>query len=65
MSAEGARSSPIGSGIGAKNDLEAAAHITALREGLGVLGWTEGRNLEIEYRLAAAIPVASNHMLRS
>jgi len=33
-----------------ENDPEAVARITALREGLEALGWTEGRNLQIEYR---------------
>jgi len=44
----------IGVFIGAKNDPEAVARITALREGLDALGWTEGRNLEIEYRFGGS-----------
>jgi putative ABC transport system substrate-binding protein len=34
----------------AENDSEAQARITALTQGLRGLGWTEGRNLRIEYR---------------
>lgn len=32
------------------------ARITALREGLEALGWTEGRNLQIEYRFGGGDP---------
>ena len=34
----------------AENDPEAQARVTALTQGLRGLGWTEGRNLRIEYR---------------
>jgi len=34
----------------AKDDPEAQARITAFLQGLQKLGWTEGRNLQIEYR---------------
>jgi ABC-type uncharacterized transport system substrate-binding protein len=34
----------------AESDLEGQARITAFREALGKLGWTEGRELHIEYR---------------
>src|SRR5215510_5134971 len=37
-----------------ENDPEAVARITGLREGLEALGWTEGRNLEIEYRFGGS-----------
>ena len=35
-----------------KDDLEANARKAALREGLQSLGWSEGRNIHIDYRLA-------------
>src|ERR1700730_6552852 len=35
------------------SDLEAQAHIAAFREGLQKLGWTEGRNAQIDTRWAA------------
>jgi ABC-type uncharacterized transport system substrate-binding protein len=34
----------------AENDAEAQANITAFRQALEKLGWTEGRNLRIDYR---------------
>ena len=34
----------------AENDPEAQARVAALARGLRDLGWTEGRNLRIEYR---------------
>jgi putative ABC transport system substrate-binding protein len=37
-----------------ENDPEAQARIRALLGGLQQLGWTEGRNLRIDYRLGAA-----------
>jgi putative ABC transport system substrate-binding protein len=37
----------------AESDLEAQAHIAAFREGLQKLGWTEGRNAQIDTRWAA------------
>ena len=36
-----------------ENDLEAQRLITAFREGLAQLGWTDGRNLRIDYRWAS------------
>ena len=37
-----------------ENDPEAQARIRALLHGLQQLGWTEGRNLRIDYRFGAA-----------
>src|SRR5262249_37078507 len=37
-----------------ENDPEAKARIRALLGGLQQLGWTEGRNLRIDYRFGAA-----------
>src|SRR5260370_10932015 len=34
----------------AEHDPESQARLTALREGLQKLGWTEGRNIRIEYQ---------------
>jgi hypothetical protein len=33
-----------------ENDAESLARITAFRQGLEALGWTEGRNIWIDYR---------------
>jgi putative ABC transport system substrate-binding protein len=38
----------------AETDLEAQERLTALRRGLDELGWTESRNLRIDYRWSAA-----------
>ena len=38
----------------AESDSEGQAHIAAFRDGLQKLGWTEGRNVRIDYRWAAA-----------
>jgi putative ABC transport system substrate-binding protein len=43
----------------AESDLEAQAHIAAFREGLQKLGWTEGRNTQIDTRWAAPDDAAS------
>jgi putative ABC transport system substrate-binding protein len=40
----------------AESDPEGQARIAAFREGLGKLGWTEGRELQIEYRWFAGDP---------
>jgi putative ABC transport system substrate-binding protein len=47
----------------AESDLEAQAHIAAFREGLQKLGWTEGRNTQIDTRWAA--PDDAESMRRS
>ena len=33
-----------------ENDPESQLRVTAFREGLAALGWTEGRNIRIDYR---------------
>jgi putative ABC transport system substrate-binding protein len=38
----------------ADNDAEAQANITAFRQSLEKVGWIEGRNLAIDYRLGDA-----------
>jgi putative tryptophan/tyrosine transport system substrate-binding protein len=43
----------------AESDLEVQAHIAAFREGLQKLGWTEGRNIQIDTRWAAPDDAAS------
>src|SRR5215467_10265276 len=40
----------------AENDPVTAIRTTALRDGLQKLGWTEGVNLQIDYRFGAADP---------
>jgi putative tryptophan/tyrosine transport system substrate-binding protein len=40
----------------AENDSEGQARIAALRKGLQDLGWTEGRNISIDYRSTAGDP---------
>src|SRR5262245_47083374 len=37
-----------------ESDPEAQARIKAFRNGLEALGWTEGRNIQIDYRFARA-----------
>ena len=47
----------IGMLIGnAEDDPETQARLAAFREGLGQLGWIEGRNVRIDYRFAPAGP---------
>jgi putative ABC transport system substrate-binding protein len=41
----------------AEDDAEAQARHEAFRQGLERLGWSEGRNVHIDYRFAAASPV--------
>jgi putative tryptophan/tyrosine transport system substrate-binding protein len=40
----------------AESDPEGQARLAALREGLQKLGWTEGRNIQIDYRWTAGVP---------
>jgi ABC-type uncharacterized transport system substrate-binding protein len=44
----------IGVLMGVSDDREGHARVTALKQGLQELGWTEGRNIEIETRFAGA-----------
>src|SRR5262249_2241211 len=45
-----------------ENDREAQARITAFRQGLEALGWTEGRNIRIDFRFAVAdLPHIQTH----
>ena len=44
----------IGLLMGAADDREGQARVTALKQGLQDLGWTEGRNIQIETRFAGA-----------
>ncbi len=39
-----------------RDDPDAIARITALREGLEQCGWSEGRNIQIDLRYAAGVP---------
>ena len=52
----------------AQNDPEASVRLMALREGLLKLGWTEGRNIRIDYRFASdaeAISKAAKEIVES
>jgi len=44
----------IGLLMGVADDPEAQARVTALKQGLQDLGWTEGRNIQIETRFGGA-----------
>jgi putative ABC transport system substrate-binding protein len=47
----------VGTLIGyAEDDPETQARLAAFRQGLEALGWTEGRNILIDYRFAPADP---------
>ena len=38
----------------AESDPEAQANVTAFRQALQMLGWTDGRNIRIDYRWGGA-----------
>ena len=44
----------IGLLMGLADDREGQARVTALKQGLEDLGWTEGRNIQIETRFGGA-----------
>ena len=44
----------IGVLMGMADDREGQARVTALKQGLQELGWTEGRNIQIETRFGGA-----------
>jgi putative ABC transport system substrate-binding protein len=44
----------IGLLMGVADDREGQARVTALKQGLQELGWTDGRNIQIETRFAGA-----------
>ena len=44
----------IGVLMGVADDREGQARVTALKQGLQELGWTDGRNIQIETRFAGA-----------
>jgi len=48
----------------AENDSEGQARIAAFRRGLQELGWTEGRNLRIDYRWGAGEPARARAFAR-
>ena len=44
----------VGILMGIPNDAEAQARVSVFRQALGVLGWTEGRNIQFNYRWSAS-----------
>ena len=48
-----------------ENDTEVLARVTAFREGLEALGWTENRNIRIEHRYSAETWAGSEPTRRS
>jgi putative ABC transport system substrate-binding protein len=40
----------VGVLFGTANDMEGLARASLLRQGLSELGWTEGRNIHVDYR---------------
>src|SRR5215471_10206428 len=51
---QGERMRRIGLLMGAADDPEGQARVTALKQGLQDLGWTDGRNIQIETRFGGA-----------
>ena len=47
-----------------ENDPEASPRVTALRQGLAQLGWTEGRNVRLEYRWSASDAASIRRLAR-
>ena len=45
----------IGLLIGVADDREGQARVTALKQGLQELGWTDGRNIQIETRFGLSL----------
>ena len=51
---QGERVRRIGLLMGVADDREGQARVTALKQGLQELGWTDGRNMQIETRFGGA-----------
>jgi putative ABC transport system substrate-binding protein len=51
---QGERVRRIGLLMGTADDREGQARVAALKQGLQELGWTDGRNIQIETRFAGA-----------
>src|SRR5262249_47412676 len=51
---QGERMRRIGLLMGTSDDQEGQARVTALKQGLQELGWTDGRNIQIETRFGGA-----------
>src|SRR5712691_11781719 len=51
---QGERMRRIGVLMGVADDREGQARVTALKQGLQELGWTDGRNIQIETRFGGA-----------
>src|SRR5439155_20762554 len=51
---QGERVRRIGLLMGVADDLEGQARVTGLKQGLQELGWTDGRNIQIETRFGEA-----------
>ena len=49
---------------GAAGDPETQAHLAGIRQGLSRFGWSEGRNVEIDYRYASASPEQARLLAR-
>ena len=49
----------------AENDPDARSEFEVFRQGLHELGWSEGRNLQIDYRGEAVTSAASKFLQRS